>query len=232
MIENENIYYQFKLDKLNIETDYFEIKNIIQKYKVKTEKLDFYYDRFNYENNKNFNINYGMKAWYSGFYLESFRNTYKAYLQSKEENNEEHVQLCLKNIEYCNNIWNKEKIEYHDLNDFSEPYHKYLTNSDIYVFTYSKKNILKEFVWKVCYQASIINPYWKIIFMDYDKDNIYFFIEVEKDKYIKFIPDENAENNDKEIKDLLPLKKCDKESDKMTLLALSNFLIVNSSYYN
>jgi hypothetical protein len=68
--------------------------------------------------------------------------------------------------------------------------------------------------------------------MDYDKDDIYFFIEVEKDKYIKFIPYENVDNNDKEVKDLLPLKKCDKESDKMTLLALSNFLIVNSSYYN
>ena len=67
--------------------------------------------------------------------------------------------------------------------------------------------------------------------MEY-KDNIYFFIEVEKDKYIKFIPNEEVKDDEKEIKDLLPLKKCDKESDKMTLLALSNFLIVNSSYYN
>jgi hypothetical protein len=232
MIENEENYHKFKLDKLDLNKDYFEIKNIIQKYKVCTDKLDFFNQRLNYEDNKTFNLNYGTKAWYAGFYLESFRNSYKAYLQTKNENHEEHMNLALSNIKFCDNVWNKEKIEYLDLNSFFEPYHHYLKMNDIYVFTYSKKNILREFVWKVCYQASIINPYWTIIFMDYDKDDIYFYFETEKNKFVKYIISNDDLDETKQIKDLLSLKKCEKESDKMTLLALSNFLIVNSSFYN
>ena len=232
MIENEENYHKFKLDKLDLNKDYFEIKNIIQKYKVCTDKLDFFNQRLNYEDNKTFNLNYGTKAWYAGFYLESFRNSYKAYLQTKNENHEEHMNLALSNIKFCDNVWNKEKIEYLDLNSFFEPYHHYLKMNDIYVFTYSKKNILREFVWKVCYQASIINPYCTIIFMDYDKDDIYFYFETEKNKFVKYIISNDDLDETKQIKDLLSLKKCEKESDKMTLLALSNFLIVNSSFYN
>ena len=232
MIENEETYYKFKLDKLDLNNDYFEIKNIIQKYKVYTDKLEFFNQRFNYEDNKIFNLNYGTKAWYAGFYLESLRNSYKAYLQAKSENNEEHIKLSLSNIKFCDNVWNKEKIEYLDLNTFFEPYHHYLKMNDIYVFTYSKKNILKEFIWKVCYQATLIYPYWSIIFMDYDKNDIYFYFEVEKNKFVKYITSEDEIDENKEIKDLLSVKKVDKENDKLTLLALSNFLIVNSSYYN
>ena len=38
------------------------------------------------------------------------------------------------NVKFCDNVWNKEKIEYLDLNTFFEPYHHYLKMNDIYVF--------------------------------------------------------------------------------------------------
>lgn len=221
-------FYQEILKRLNLDKHYFEIKNILQKYPLNLED-DFWNYRLRYSDEMIYNLNYGMKAWYAGFFLESFRNTYKAYLQAIELGDEDKKKLTLSNITFCDGKWNNEQIVFLKKEVFFEPYHQYLNKNDIYVFSSHQKNLLREFIWKVCYHASIVYPRWKIIFMLIEGEEINLYFD-EGEKYYKYIPTDEAIEVEN-VKKYLSLERKEGEKDKKTLIALCNYIICNSSYY-
>lgn len=240
-------------ENTNFDKDYLKIKFFLENdldLELESEIKDFMMFRLgksNIEDSISELVNYGIQSFYLGFFIEALRSFIKA-LQKLEEiksdlsdvDYDETLEKINININYCKEKWSDEKIEFLRKEIFFKPFTHYLKKNDVYVFSvFNKKNIMKEFIWKVCFSITNINPNWSIFFIDNFGQDIFIYINHPKDKKDKkddkddnlfylYKPEELEDKGDKEYLKLVPKNS---NSDLNSRIALSNYIIVNQRYF-